>query len=225
MIRKESKCFKEGKISDFNTLLASKKEVNSCYKQVVSNARRHSTNMINRYKLLFTILISINGLILFGQSSDLILIKEQNDKWFDSLETLSLDRQLDLIKTRILQDTIVFNSNQLRSDRVILDNLKKEELLKEYGNIANGRVLYFVRYKHKLLKKYKFLDFQWSNWTSTLEIKKFHDFLTIDKINDIEIITDDKNEMAIFGSMAGFGVIIFDLNRRKYIKEYRNLNN
>jgi hypothetical protein len=176
--------------------------------------------MTDKLKIIFTILISINGLILFGQSSDLILTKEQNDRWFDSLETHSLDSQLYFIKTRIFQDTIVFNSNQLRSDRVFLDNLKKEELLKEYGNIANGRVLYFVRYKHRLLKKYKFIDFQWNNWTSTSEIKKFHDFLTIDKINGIEIITDDKNEMAIFGSMAGFGVIIFDLNKKKYINDF-----
>jgi hypothetical protein len=176
--------------------------------------------MINGYKILFTFLISIHGLILFGQTADLILTKEQNEKWFDSLETISLDSQLDLIKTRILNDTAVYNSNQFRSDRVILDNLKKEETLKGLGNIADGRILYFVRYKYKPLKKYKFLDFQWNNWTSTSEIKKFHDFLSVDKIMNIELITDDKNEMAIFGSMAGFGVIIFDLNKKKYIKEF-----
>lgn len=181
--------------------------------------------MINRCKILFIILILIDGLVLFGQSSDLILTKEQNDRWFDSLESLSLDSQVNLIKRRILNDTVVYNFKQHRSDRIILENLKKEEILKGYGNIANGRILYFVRYKHRPLKRCKFLDFQWNNWTSTYEIQKFHDFLIIDKIKNIEIITDDKTEKAIFGSMAGFGVIIFELNRKKHFKEYRNIGN
>jgi hypothetical protein len=181
--------------------------------------------MTHKTKISFSILILLIGYRLSGQSSELILTQEQNDVWFDSLISLTIDRKIDFIKTRVLHDTIVYNSNQLRSDRVILENVKKEQALKDKGYIADGRIMYFVRHKNFLFKKYKFVEFPWDNWTSTTEILKFCDFLSPDKIKSIEIITDKDNEMAIFGSMAGFGVIIFDLNKKKQINEFNKIKN
>jgi hypothetical protein len=181
--------------------------------------------MAIKLKILFIFLILISGLKLCGQSTDYILTKEQNDNWFTKLSALPIDNKIDFIKTRILQDTMVYNSNQYRSDRIFIETIKKEEIRKNYGLNADGRILYFVRYKSRIFKKVKFMEFPCDNWTPATDIKNFHNFLNTDKINGIEIIKNDENEKAIFGSMAGFGVIIFDLNKRKYTKEFDKIKN
>ena len=53
----------------------------------------------------------------FGQTQNLILTREQNTKWLDSLKTLALDQQLIKIKDRLLADTNIF-VRQFYNDRI-----------------------------------------------------------------------------------------------------------
>jgi hypothetical protein len=53
-------------------------------------------------------LLTISYSISAQQIPDLILTKEQNEKWIDELEQMDLDNQLALIRKRILLDTNVF---------------------------------------------------------------------------------------------------------------------
>ena len=45
---------------------------------------------------------------VFGQTKNLILTREQNSKWIDSIKTIPLVQQLSIIKDRLLADTNVF---------------------------------------------------------------------------------------------------------------------
>ncbi len=174
--------------------------------------------------LIFTIyLILLPNIIISGQTADVILTKEVNNIWLKSLKNLPIDSQIILIKNRILQDTLTFNANQLRSDVIVFENQKVEQLFKDKGYISEGRVLYYVRYKNKLQRTYHFLQFKWDNWTDIALVKRFHDFISIDKIFNVEIISDENKEKALFGSRAGFGVIIFDLSKKEYVKEFKNV--
>jgi hypothetical protein len=173
--------------------------------------------------IIFFFFIEISGFVVRGQNVDLILSKEHNETWFDTLKSLPLSQQIDFIKVRIINDTNIYNSNYLRFDRINIDDDIRAERLKDKGNISEGRILYFIRYKHRLFKKYDFIGFQWSNSTETSLITGFHDFLAINKIKDIEIIKEKEKELAIFGSIAEFGVIIIDLTEKKYLNEFNKL--
>ena len=69
--------------------------------------------------LIFTIysFLTIN---LYAQNqADLILTEEQNEKWFETLEQLSLPNQIDFLNKRLLADTNIFVPSNL--DRVHVD--------------------------------------------------------------------------------------------------------
>jgi hypothetical protein len=175
--------------------------------------------------LTAVILILLSGFVSHGQSSGLILTKEQNKIWCDNLKSLTLTDQLDYIKKRILKDTIVFNSEQIRRDLIVLDkegleNQNREEILKVNGFIAENRIFYLLKYQYKRSKKYGLSGFSWNNWTKNSDIIRFHDFLTLDKIQGIEVIIDDNNDMGIKITGSSFGFIIFNLNKEKYIREF-----
>jgi hypothetical protein len=76
-----------------------------------------------RFCPIFLFLLFINFQTVLGQTKDLILTKEQNNKWLDSLKTISLDVQLLIIQNRILSDTNVY-VRQFYADRInIIDSL------------------------------------------------------------------------------------------------------
>ena len=181
--------------------------------------------IMTRYSVVFLFcIIWIDGLVIFGQTNDYILTHSQNKIWFDSLKVISKDKQIDYIRHRMLKDTCVYNTNYLRTDRIIIDNENKSQKLKDKGNLAEGRIIYIFRYKHRFFDKYDFVHFQWHNWTSSSKIKDLCDFLSNDKISNIEIDNDYDKEIAIWGTTSGFGVIIFDLNKKRYIKAFNTIN-
>jgi len=173
---------------------------------------------MKRCFILLFILFAIQVDFL-GQSNALILTDEQNSNWFAVFESQDLSRQLELVRNRIISDTAVYNANQFRRDLVNLENMQAEERLNKLGNISQGRVMYFVGYKGAKSSE-KYLHFTWDNWTPTSEIMKFLAFLSPEKIRSITILSNQKGAQAIYGSRASFGVVIFNLNKKKYFKRY-----
>ena len=62
--------------------------------------------MINISKLIFLLCLIFSS--FFGQAQNLILTSAQNNKWLDSVKTLTLAQQLLKIKERLLSDTNIF---------------------------------------------------------------------------------------------------------------------
>jgi predicted RNA-binding protein with PUA domain len=182
--------------------------------------------MIKKTFWNFVIALStlLNVLPTYGQRTIPILSKEQNQIWFDSLITCKTNKQLDLIRDRILSDTIVYNKNEFFTDRIILNSERKKQNLKSYGIIAEGRILYCLKYQNPNCKKsYKFRIIRWSNETEAQEMKSLHDFLTSEKIKDIQIMKDEAKEKAIYGSFGGYGIVTFNLVKKKYIRQYDHI--
>jgi hypothetical protein len=170
--------------------------------------------------VIVTFITLLNVIPTFGQRSKPILSKEQNQIWFDSLVLLTTNKQLDLIRERILTDTLVYNKNQWTMDRFHAA-IEREQILKSFGFIADGRVLYCLKFQNSICtKRGKFRIFQWDNWTEAQYIIGFHDFLTSEKIKDIEILKDEAKEKAIYGTRTGFGIVTFNLGKKKFIREY-----
>jgi hypothetical protein len=173
--------------------------------------------------LIVTTLLLFYTALLNGQHSDVILTKEQNKVWLDSLKLLSTVDRIELIRKRILIDTIVFNSKEYKSDRIILENELKAEHIKKYGYISEGRIFFILQYKNTNPKSYSLTAFNWYNSTDSKTIRKFYDFLTIEKIKDIEILDHDEAKTT-FSSYPKFGVLIFNLSKKKYIKEFNRMD-
>jgi hypothetical protein len=76
--------------------------------------------------LIFTI-YSFLTISLYAQNqADLILIQEQNEKWFETLEQLSLPNQIDFLNKRLMADTNIFVPSNL--DRVHVDKLDNRQV-------------------------------------------------------------------------------------------------
>jgi len=123
----------------------------------------------------------------------------------------------------MLNDTIVFNKNQIRSDNIEIEKSRKEEKLKEYGYISEGRIVYYIRFYDVLTNEYSTLQFKWDNWTSKEKIKSFHNFLENEYIEKIDIVYHNGNVIHIYGKNANFGVILFDIVDKEYFLKFRNL--
>jgi hypothetical protein len=180
--------------------------------------------MLNRKKtFLITLLLAFSSLIVFGQKTKFILTKDQNSAWLDSLSSLSLPSKIELIKQRIFADTLVYNTNQHGSDRIILDNEKRSTQKKSFNNFAEGRLLFVIVDNKKKNRSYWRQGFTFNNWTDNKDVTKFCDFLSIDKIYEINTMDNDKVK-AVFSYNSEFGAIGIILKKRKYIKELIRLD-
>ena len=159
----------------------------------------------------YLVLIFLNSLFFlcsFGQTQDLILTKGQNDKWLDSISTLSLNDKLQSIRNRLLSDTNVF-VKQYYADRIIVtDSLGG----RGYGD---GKPTLIIG-------GYPFYN---GNKTKTIHVINLTSYLTATYINEIEILSpNDPRTLALYGSSGQFGIIIMTLTNKKYSKQKTHLD-
>jgi hypothetical protein len=154
---------------------------------------------------IFLLLITFSS--VFGQTKNLILTREQNSKWLDSVKTLELEQQLITIKQRLLSDTNVF-VKQYYNDRIrVVDQLGN----RVYGDgkptiIISGYVM--------------FID----NKTSAKKIIKLAEILNTTHIKMTTILNDkDPATTALYGSSGLSGIIIMTVTKKKYLKKFRQL--
>ncbi|MEN9548791.1 MAG: hypothetical protein RIR12_1382 [Bacteroidota bacterium] len=162
-----------------------------------------------RFRLftIFFFLLFLNFSSAVGQTKDLILTREQNNKWLDSLKALSLDKQLLTIQNRLLSDTNVF-ARQFYADRIkIIDSL-------------GGRV-YGDGKPTLIIGGYALII---DNKTQTNKIVSLTKLLTTNYIKTIFILSpNDPAATAIYGSAGQFGIIVMTVTKKKYAKTFKRL--
>ncbi|MGG9960727.1 hypothetical protein [Ferruginibacter sp. SUN106] len=147
----------------------------------------------------------------FGQLKNLILTREQNNKWMDSVKTLPFDQQLLSIRDRLLADTNVY-VRQLYNDRIktnfkIVDSLGN----RKYGD---GKPLIIID------DTPFFID----NKTATYKIVKLATLLNQTYIKEVYLVSpNDPAATAIYGYEGRSGIIIMTLTKKKYFKKFKQL--
>lgn len=161
--------------------------------------------MKNVTRLIFLFCLTFS--CAFGQTQNLILTGEQNNKWLDSLITLPLQQQLVTIKERLFADTNVF-MRQSYADRIrVVDQLGN----RVYGDakptlIIGGNAMII------------------NNKTETFKIKGLTELLTIEYVKSIHILNpNDPATIAIYGSAGLSGMIMMTLTKKKYLKKFLRL--
>ena len=150
----------------------------------------------------------IFGLLTYGQvNGQLILTEEENKAWIEKIRTeKELNKQLDLLRNRMLADTNVYIMNF--GDRVILKTDKDKQK-------ADGlcRPLLFVDGQPIYIK----------NGTSTKVIKQLADSLTTDNIKGLSV-ADDNQATALYGSSGLCGLIALTPKNKKVKRELLRIN-
>jgi hypothetical protein len=156
---------------------------------------------------IFLFLLFINFQTAVSQTKDLILTREQNNKWLDSLKKLSLDKQLLTIQNRILSDTNVY-VRQFYADRIkIIDSLGD----RVYGD---GKPTLIIGGYAMII----------DNKTPTNKVVSLTKLLTTNYIKTIFILSpNDPAATAIYGSAGQFGIIVMTVTKRKYAKTFKRL--
>ena len=153
-------------------------------------------------------LFSLISSTAFGQTQALILTRNQNTKWLDTLKVLVLDQQLAIIRDRLLADTNVF-VRQLYSDRIrIVDSIEN----RVYGD---GKPMFIIGKKPMII----------DNKTKPSQIIGLAKLLNNDFIKRITILSpDDPATIAIYGLAGMSGLIFITLTKKKYLKSFGRLN-
>jgi hypothetical protein len=181
--------------------------------------------MINiKTTYLLALLLGFGSLIVEGQSTKLILTKKQNTSWLDSLSSFTLPYQIESIKQRLFSDTLIYNVNEHSSDKIILNNLIRSEQRKSYNNFAEGRLRFVLVDKNKKNRSNWILGFTCHNWTDNRDVRKFCEFLSADKVLEINTMDSAEVKNVFSSSTAKFGAIGITFKRRKYIKELIELD-
>lgn len=160
------------------------------------------------------LLFLLNFQPTFGQdfTDKLILTQEQNDKWIAELETSPLNKQLNLITTRILLDTNVYVRSSY-PDRIKVqdesDNGKKTQ--------SFGRPLITIDGKCE----HNYLNI--TNRTSNKSLRHLTELINEDNIERVTIYKDVK-ATAIYGSRATAGVIVLTIKNKRTCKRIKEID-
>lgn len=163
--------------------------------------------MRTRILMIIVLVFLSTFLSAYGQKQNLILTREQNGKWLDSLKTLSLDKQLLTINERLLADTNVF-VRQVHNDRIKVDE--------QVGNrvYGDGKPTLIIGGYPMII----------DNKTATNKIVRLTKYLATEFIKEISILSpNDPATTAIYGSPGLSGIIVMTLTKKKYLKKFRKL--
>lgn len=160
-----------------------------------------------KFFLIFTLLLCSTFHSAFGQSQNVILTREQNNKWLDSLKGLSFNQQLLTIKNRLLSDTNIF-VRQSYSDRIRVTDFLGSRV---YGD---GKPTLIIGGYAMII----------DNKTETSRIVSLTNLLTQAYIREILILSpDDPATTAIYGREGKFGVFVMTVTKKKYAKLFKRL--
>jgi len=158
---------------------------------------------IFRLSILFCLLVSPS----LGRAQNLILTKEQNDKWIDNLKTLSLDKQLQLITDRLLLDTNTYVKQSYA------DGIKHVDSLGARVECAGKPTLIVGGYLMTI-----------DNKTQTTKVISLTRLLTLKYIGKILVLGHkDPATMALGGTVGEYGLILATPTRDKYVRYFKRL--
>lgn len=157
--------------------------------------------------LILTCLLCLVFPNAYGQTQQLILTREENGLWLDSLKKIPLDQQLLRINDRLLLDTNVF-VRQSYSDRIkVADSLGN----RVYGDgkpilVVGGYIMTI------------------DNRTQTNKIISLTKLLTPTYIKSIFILSpNDPAATALYGNAGQFGIIVMTVTKKKIVKLFKRL--
>ena len=168
---------------------------------VVCNAKKRKMRLI---AFIFFILFSIENL---AQEPNLILTEQENIDWFNLIEDSPLDKQVCLIKNRLLSDTNIF-IHKTFPDRIILDRLRRNDSIKKSRVHGYGKPMYVFRFKSKI----KVIYFE--NLSDSENIKLVAGLMIMDNYEKVESIKGEGSSV-LYGSNADCGVITLFIKNRK----------
>ncbi|MBS1775354.1 MAG: hypothetical protein JSS64_03635 [Bacteroidetes bacterium] len=157
-------------------------------------------------RLIF-FLYFISSSAAFGQTKHLILTREQNVNWFDSIKSLTLDKQLSAIKQRLLSDANVFVKRSY-PDRI--------KVIDQIGDRVYGDGKPFI-----IIGGYPMII---DNKTETKKIIGLTELLDTVRIKKISVLRPNDPAMtSLYGNPSQSGIIVMTLTRKKYLKYFRKL--
>lgn len=158
------------------------------------------------FSIFIFLFISI-FLSAYGQTQNLIITRELNNKLFDSLKTLTLTQQLVTIKYRLLADTNIF-VRQFYNDRIrVIDSLGK----RVYGDGKPMLIIggYIMPIDNKTINK------------KIIALTQLLDTINIKTV--LAMSDNDPAMSAIYGNSAQSGIIVMTVTKKKYLKKFRKL--
>lgn len=135
----------------------------------------------------------------------LILLTDQNDRWFSKLETAPLNDQVKMIRERILADTAIF-IREAFADRISID-YSHEKRIEGAG---------------KPLLVFESVPAYISNKTSKASVEKLAGLITTGNVKNVTIMKGAKAQ-AIYGSRAMSGVVMLGLKDMALIAEVQGI--
>jgi hypothetical protein len=145
--------------------------------------------------------------LAYGQGQNLILTREQNNKWLDSLSSFTFDLQLMKIVDRLVTDTNVF-VRQFYNHRI-----KVEE---QVGNrvYGDGKPALIIGGYPMII----------DNKTAPQKIVDLAKLLNSGFIEKISILSpNDPATTAVYGSSGMSGIIVMELTKSRYLKKFKKL--
>lgn len=156
-------------------------------------------------------LLGISGITVSGQDKSFVSNSDENQQWFDSLSTLPLTGKLEMIKKRLLSDTIMSYRNDIKVDEVYSD---EDDVIMCSMKFCIHRkpLLIFDGYSISL-------DHLSANQTSVLVniIDEAH-------ISNIRLIkSDEVSTMALYGTKGASGVLVFTLYNKRDLRKIKKI--
>ncbi len=149
----------------------------------------------------------------FGQvNNDLILTAAENEIWISEITQAPVERQLTLLKNRILADTNVY-VRTTAPDRIKIGDESESGRRQE----SFGRPLLVL--SGQCNNRYLRI----SNRTDNKSIERLASFLTIRNVKEMTILTNDK-ATAIYGSRATAGVFILTFRKKLTCKSISKID-
>lgn len=157
------------------------------------------------------LLIIINYSVFAQGIPDLVLTKEQNEKWFDELEKMDLGNQLTSIKERILQDTNVYIKRYYPHGITPVNESKPGNRITGCCKplfIFGNKVDFFIKFGNKTLNR---------------TASELATFITEDEVVKIQIIRN-ASAAALYGQRGSEGgVIIFTIENKESLDRIKEI--
>ncbi|MCD9014453.1 hypothetical protein [Parachryseolinea silvisoli] len=155
-------------------------------------------------KILILTIFALLTVSLYGQSKeDLILTQEQNDRWFEAFDQLTLQNQVEFLNNRLLADTNIFV-------KATFDRHKTDPL--------NGRQVGFC----KPIIVAGGVRISIENRTKPKDVRRLTSILTPKTVERIDVLKGD-DAFALWGSRGICKAIIISVNGRHTKRKLKKL--
>ncbi|MFN8207309.1 MAG: hypothetical protein U0T82_07860 [Bacteroidales bacterium] len=172
----------------------------------------------------------------YSQTDEFIVTFKQNETWIELFEKSPLDKKVEMVKNRLINDTAVYYPGQsvpigILQDKMIhipqnyVANLSISDLANDTFQIngfrGDSRMTYLINFSKKGKAHESFL-FMRDSQTKVDDVIYVANVLNTENVENIILINPAQDELTLYGN-SGFGAIIIVLNDKKDFKEIYKL--